>query len=323
MTGTTPNVLVVQATAERLPLADGTVDLIVTSPPYFALRSYRDAGVHYDGQVGSEDTPAAYLDRLVACTAEWLRVLKPGGSLFVNLGDKYAGGGQSVPAKSLTGLPWRYALRCIDDLGLLLRAEIVWEKAAPMPESVTDRVRRVHEQVFHFTKQSRYYANLDPIREPHLNTGGGRSNAGAKAGRACIEMGRTPHTSLATTLGHSAGRIPGSVWKLSGSPLTVPASLGVDHYAAYPPALVRKIVLGWSPPGGVVLDPFGGSGTTALVASCHGRTGVSVDLSHDYGRVAVWRTGDPVQRARATGSRPPVTRRPVAVDTLGTLFDAA
>ena len=82
---------VVQSDAGRLPLADNTVDLIVTSPPYFGLRSYTDGGEHYTGQVGDEDTPTAYLDRLIACTAEWMRVLKPSGNIFVNLGDKYAG----------------------------------------------------------------------------------------------------------------------------------------------------------------------------------------------------------------------------------------
>ncbi|MEK9724720.1 MAG: site-specific DNA-methyltransferase, partial [Rhodospirillaceae bacterium] len=136
----------VRGDAVSLPLADESVDLIVTSPPYFALRSYTDGGEHYDGQIGSEDTPAAFLEALWAVTAECKRVLKPSGSMWVNLGDKYGD-------KSLMGLPWRYAIGCIDNLGLILRAEVVWSKPNGLPESVTDRVRRSHEQWFMFTKE--------------------------------------------------------------------------------------------------------------------------------------------------------------------------
>ena len=144
----------IRGDATSLPLADDSVDLICTSPPYFALRSYTDGGEHYDGQIGSEATPQAFLEALWAVTAECRRVLKPSGSMFVNLGDKYAGGGMGghglglhgpppqgernsyrrptntggIPAKSLMGLPWRYAIGCIDQLGLILRAEIVWSK---------------------------------------------------------------------------------------------------------------------------------------------------------------------------------------------------
>ena len=168
----------IRGDATSIPLADDSVDLIVTSPPYFALRSYTDGGEHYDGQIGSEATPQAFLEALWAVTAECRRVLKPSGSMFVNLGDKYSGvqpaamrnGGLDrprsteanakitaknvdfgIPAKSLMMLPQRYAIGCIDQLGLILRAEIVWAKPNGLPESVTDRVRRSHEQWFHFT----------------------------------------------------------------------------------------------------------------------------------------------------------------------------
>lgn len=164
--------LVVQGDAAHLPLPDASVDLICTSPPYFGLRSYTDGGVHYSGQIGSEATPAEFLEALWTCTHEWTRVLKPSGSIWVNLGDKYDSGTNSPRknggdrladgrerqawntckggperatigrAKSLMGLPWRYALGCIDDLGLILRAEVIWSKPNGLPESVTDRVRR-------------------------------------------------------------------------------------------------------------------------------------------------------------------------------------
>ena len=189
---------VLRGDAANLPLPDASVDLVVTSPPYWNLRDYRDGGGSLAGQIGSEASPQAFVDALLGCTAEWVRVLKPSGSIFVNLGDKYSGysgdnwghgrdlgrtersqsrepisGPRSaptahgVPNKSLMGLPWRYAIGCIDRLGLILRAEIVWAKVNSLPESVRDRVRRSHEQVFHFTRLPRYFSAVDEIREPH------------------------------------------------------------------------------------------------------------------------------------------------------------
>lgn len=290
------SVEIIRADARDLPLADGSVDLVITSPPYFALRSYQDGGEHYDGQIGSEPTPAEFLDALLEVTRECMRVLKPSGSMFVNLGDKYSGSGPgpgqagfgkdgsnvksaygarehqgrmpvtTVPAKSLIGMPWRYALRCIDDLGLILRAEIIWSKPNGMPESVTDRARRAHEQWFHFTKLPRYFAAIDEVREP--------GNADPR------------------------GRLPGSVWDVAIQPLKVPAELGIDHFAAFPVAWPLRLIKGWCPTDGVVLDPFGGTGTTALAAHALGRHGISVDLSADYCRLAEWRTSDPKEYAK-------------------------
>jgi DNA modification methylase len=432
--------IVTRGDAAHLHLPDETVDLVVTSPPYFGLRSYQDGGEHYDGQVGDEATPGEYLDALIACTAEWVRVLKPGGSIFVNLGDKYSGAQQQnsgrqsaeasslywqktnprntgIPAKSLMGFPWRYALRCIDDLGLILRAEIVWSKPNGLPESVTDRVRRSHEQVFHFVKQPRYYSAVDEVREEAQQGRPQAARAQALAARHGLtqdhrdallsrglgDQGRSAATQSGTgkntaevlrlaaeadaALGsytreftmtsQALGKLPGSVWDIPTAPLTVPDHLGVDHFAAYPPELVRRIVLGWSPrevctacgegrrpvstarevdghawaqpqqfarmgdtmpnrrtpsalgygagerartvtgyacacpdttapaTPGVVLDPFGGTGTTALVASAYGRVGISVDLSADYCRLARWRTTDPGERARVLGVAKP------------------
>ncbi len=444
------NAYVVRGNAGQLPLPDSSVDLIVTSPPYFGLRSYTDGGTHYAGQVGDEQTPTEYLDRLIACTGEWLRVLKPSGSLFVNLGDKYAAQAPSgntgknhagwkdrrehyarqstlVPggtkSKSLMLLPQRYAIRCVDELGLILRAEIVWSKPNGLPESVTDRVRRSHEQVFHFTQQQRYYSAVDEIREQYSDRVHERQKYAGRDGVLrrdwSRESGRNDGNGERGILGfghegaNALGKLPGSVWQIPTVPLQVPAHLGVDHFAAYPPELVRRIVLGWSPrevcqrcgegrrpvsgapivdgyawaqsqqfdrmrdatpvrktPStlgyrsierdrrvtgyvcactpwhmepvptdrdpdnevlvydwhlwdppptrpGVVLDPFGGTGTTALVASCHGRTGISVDRSHDYSRLSRWRTRDPAERARVLG----VGKPPVQVDGQLGMFD--
>jgi DNA modification methylase len=269
-------------------LQPGSVDLVVTSPPYFALRSYRDGGEHYAGQLGSEPTPGDYVDALIECTADWLKVLRPGGSIFVNLGDKRAGSGggnqsgvlthrnaalaqlhdnlaafgaprrynqasDGIPTKSLMGLPWRYALHCVDELGLILRADIIWSKPNGLPESVKDRVRASHEYVFHLTREPRYFAAVDEVREAHIeqqrpgvltwDERRGRSDPGARY------SDQNGHGGTAGMAQSPLGKVPGSVWSIPSEPLTPPVELGVDHFAAFPSELVRRIVLGWSPSG--------------------------------------------------------------------------
>jgi DNA modification methylase len=265
--------VVIRGDARRLPLPDASVDLIVTSPPYYALRAYSDGGETYDGQIGSEATPREWLAALVECTAEWVRVLKPSGSIFVNLGDKYSGnetGGSTAPSgstlnnpahaprqqerrtpyrsgmrpKSLLGLPWRYALACTDQLGLILRRDIIWSKPNGLPESVTDRCRSSHEYLFHFTVRPRYYAAVDEIREPH--TAHWRpSGPNALAGQQTIRKRGQSDPDDRNPL----GKLPGSVWNIPSQPLVVPAHLGIDHFASFPMELPRRVVLGWSPPG--------------------------------------------------------------------------
>lgn len=322
--GVTGTAEVIRANALDLPLADGSVDLVVTSPPYFGLRSYQDGGQHYEGQLGDEATPAEFVDALLAATAEMTRVLKPEGSVWVNLGDKYSTastpGPQSqnstmtggrhkgvdhvlprrltpgAPPKSLIGIPWRYALRCIDDLGLILRAEVIWSKPNGLPESVTDRVRRSHETWFHFVKSPRYFSGVDEIREPYT-----APPAKAQKSKATtLGIHANPTTLLDHDLEHNPlGKLPGSVWTIPTQPLRVPDGLGIDHFAAFPMEWPRRIIKGWSPVSGVVLDPFGGTGTTATVAKALGRHGISVDLSADYCRLAQWRTNDPGELAKA------------------------
>lgn len=324
---------VIKANALELPLPNESVDLVITSPPYFALRSYRDDGEHYGGQIGSEATPSEFIDALIAATREMMRVLKPSGSIWVNLGDKYAGSGghnnagisnkstlsgnghtggvgkagpqkikatlrsapdsynkasDGVRSKSLMGLPWRYAIRCIDELGLILRAEVIWSKPNGLPESVRDRVRRSHEQWFHFVKLPTYFAGIDEVREAHTGHRGNDSKPAASSNSG------TNHRALARNMDlfNPLGKLPGSVWTVPTEPLKVPAHLGVDHFAAFPTAWPSRIIQGWSPIPAVVLDPFGGTGTVAMVAKALGRHGISVDLSADYCRLAEWRTND-------------------------------
>ena len=392
---TVGSVQILRGNALALALADESVDLIVTSPPYFGLRSYQDGGEHYEGQIGAEATPAEFVDALIAATAEMVRVLKPSGSIWVNLGDKYAGsngqpGGSGsstlvgttshtrgmaaskkpatgAPTKSLIGIPWRYAIRCIDDLGLILRAEVIWSKPNGLPESVTDRVRRSHEQWFHFTREPRYFSAVDEIRERYDAPNARRTLGNVDPGRG--DHGNPTKRMDAAQTMNPLGKLPGSVWTIPTEPLHVPESLGIDHFAAFPTEWPRRIIQGWSPSGictecgegrrpvsevaemrpreslqmqqrhrtassggvgkvglgipaaerertitgeacacpeptaptrpAVVLDPFGGTGTTALVAKALGRHGISNDMSADYCRLAGWRTTDPKQLAKA------------------------
>jgi DNA modification methylase len=280
--------VIVRADARALPLPDGSVDLIVTSPPYYGLRDYRDGDGSLAGQIGSEATPAEYIAALVACTREWVRVLKPSGSMFINLGDKYnsAASGQNGhlaewtvqrrtggahgpgwqassrrsravsthPPKTLLGLPWRYALACTDELGLILRRDVIWSKPNGLPESVTDRCRSSHEYVFHLTRRPRYYAAVDEIREPHSEASirramPHRAKPGGRGRDAEVYNGQPGQTLRLDQMNNPLGALPGSVWEIPSQPLAVPAGLGIDHFAAFPMELPRRVIAGWSPPG--------------------------------------------------------------------------
>ena len=287
-------VRIIHGDALALELPDASVDLVVTSPPYFGLRTYLDDGTPVASQIGAEPTPEGFVDALLAATEEMIRVLRPEGSIWINLGDRYAGAVPGIPPKSLIGVPWRFAIRAIDELGLTLRGEVVWAKPNAMPESVTDRVRRVHETWFHFTLGPRYFADIDPIREP--STCDRKRGSGPRSKRS---TGRGDVAAPTTSHSNPKGKPPASVWSVSTRGLKVPAELGLDHPAAFPVDLPLRIIAGWSPEDGVVLDPFGGSGTTALAARALGRTGIANDLSLDYCRIAAWRTTDPREIAIA------------------------
>ena len=243
-------------------------------------------------QIGNEPTTDKFIQNLVAATAEMKRVLKPTGSIFINLGDKYAGSGghnnKNIGApnrgptnykktehqpKTLIGIPWRHAIQCIDNLQLILRAEIIWSKANGLPESVTDRVRRTHEHWFHYTKNPTYYSNIDTLRTPHKTK---------------------------TKINNPKGTTPTSVWHMPLEPLHIPKDIGTQHYAAFPTEWPKRIIQAWSPPNATILDPFGGTGTTAIVAHHLGRHGISIDLSNDYINIANWRLTDPKLKNKIT-----------------------
>jgi site-specific DNA-methyltransferase (cytosine-N4-specific) len=176
---------------------------------------------------------------------------------------------------------------------------MIWEKPNGLPESVTDRVRRSHEDWVHLTVRSSYYSMIDQIRDPVLHPDWSRPNRNdTPSANARRDIGQT--SALRNVyIPNPNGRVPGSVWAVTIQPFRVPPELGISHFAAFPMEWPRRLIKGWCPPAGIVLDPFGGTGTTALVAAMLGRIGITVDASADYCRLARWRCTDPGERAKA------------------------
>lgn len=282
-------------------MEDQSIHCCVTSPPYFGLRDY---GV--EGQIGLEDTPEAFVSRLVEVFREVRRVLRDDGTLWLNIGDSYAGyhgnknaaynaapsnkGGyfenqrktlvnhNGIKNKDLIGIPWMLAFALRAD-GWYLRQDIIWHKPNPMPESVRDRCTKAHEYIFLLSKSERYYFDSDAMQEPAVSTGGGgfsQKYADAQPSHGAMKLER-PNT--------GGMRNKRDVW-------SVPVrSYKGAHFATFPPALIKPCILAGCPVGGTVLDPFGGSGTTAGVAIKHGRKAVLCELNPEYvelvkGRVA-------------------------------------
>jgi len=290
-------------------LPDGSVDCVVTSPPYYALRDYGT-----DGQRGMEATPADYVAGMVEVFREVRRVLTDDGTCWVNLGDSYSGGNRGTydpdhlapgvpkarpvnpaPAKNLLGIPWRVALALQDD-GWILRNDIIWAKPNALPESVTDRLSTKHEHLFLLTKSPRYWFDLDAVRLPVTKGAAGsrfhtgktgehqlgrsstllRSWGGVGAPQPNMEATGSRHTSE-----HESGRNPGDVWTVPTQPF--PGA----HFAVMPLALAERCILAGCKPGGTVLDPYSGSGTTGLAATRQGRRYVGIDSSADYHDLAL------------------------------------
>lgn len=274
----------------------------VTSPPYWGLRDY---GV--DGQLGMEATPEQYVAAMVDVFRAVRRVLRPDGTLWLNLGDSYTTGGSTarrarptrrpwatymagcgasgrrrgLKAKDLVGIPWRVAFALQAD-GWWLRSDIIWSKPNPMPESVTDRPTKAHEYVFLLTKSERYYYDADAIREPHEAP----RKAGRFTGNAIVNAMREGRD-VGDNLGerklvepHPLGRNARSVWSIATQPFPE------AHFAVFPPELARRCVLAGSRPGDTVLDPFNGAGTAGLVAQEHGRAYVGIELNPEYIAIA-------------------------------------
>jgi len=289
----------------------GSVDCIVTSPPYFGLRDYGS-----EGQYGLEDSPAEYVETMRALFSELRRSLADDGTLWLNIGDSYSSGSRktyadtgkaagrigsgrpesSLPGKNLLGIPWRVAFALQDD-GWVLRNAIIWHKPNAMPESVTDRLSCRYEPFFMFSKSQKYHFDLDPIREeliyPDAADGsrvfGGKNKASdLNTGSSARRTGNTyggkysaadkarPADGQRHTGGHAKGKNPGDMWSINTQPF--PGA----HSAVMPQELARRAIVAGCKPGGTVLDPFSGSGTTGLVAQNNGRKYIGIDISADY-----------------------------------------
>ena len=286
-------------------LAAGSVRCCVTSPPYWGLRDYG----HGD-QIGLEQTPDAYVAELVAVFREVRRVLTDDGTLWLNLGDSYAANrGHQVPdskhvdvgnsrgmnaasiglkPKDLVGIPWRVAFALQAD-GWHLRSDIIWQKPNPMPESVTDRPTKAHEYVFLLSKSARYYYDAAAIAEPLTETSIKRGSVkiGGIKGENYNPLPDDPNfrngnEQWGRVLDFSNGgtRNARTVWSITARPFSG------AHFATMPPELAERCIKAGSAKGDTVLDPFGGAGTTALVADRLGRDAILCELNPTYVELA-------------------------------------
>ena len=281
--------MIIRSDARYIPLADESVDCCVTSPPFWGLRDY---GV--DGQLGLEKTLQEYVDNMVSVFREVRRVLRLEGTLWLNLGDTYAGyhgnskrpdneapsnkngyienmrkttvGACGLKPKDLCGIPWRVALALQDD-GWWLRSDVIWSKPNPMPESVQDRPTRSHEYLFLLTKSERYYYDAAAVSEPSI----------------CDRVRGTHGYSHVPGVGDNSGlsrrentamRNKRSVWEIPLQPFNG------AHFATFPEKLVEPCIAAGCPEGGLVLDPFAGSGTVGEVAYKMGRRFVLCDIKY-------------------------------------------
>lgn len=261
-------------------IREGSAQCCVTSPPYWGLRDYGNAK-----QIGLEATPEGYVARMVEVFREVRRVLRDDGTLWLNLGDSYAAGGNNsgsrpedladkqrsnagcrykrrtappgLKPKDLVGIPWRVAFALQAD-GWWLRSDIIWAKTNPMPESITDRPTKSHEYLFLLAKSERYRYDAEAIAEP--------------------AVGGT----------YKATRNRRTVWSIASEPF-----LGA-HFAVMPQALVEPCILAGSKPGDLVLDPFAGSGTVGVVALRHGRRFLGLELNPEYCEMARNRISGPM-----------------------------
>lgn len=291
---------------ETLLQFDEKARMCVTSPPYYGLRDYGGE----DKQIGLEETPEEYIDNLVGVFSTVRDCLTDDGTLWLNIGDSYAGSGkgpskslnqehhhlehkhskivpQGMKPKDLIGIPWMLAFALRAD-GWYLRQDIIWHKPNPMPESVKDRCTKAHEYIFLLSKNKKYYYNHEAIKEEAVGERWG--------GNKPIDMNNTkdeenqfngltrPRKMLYET------RNKRSVWTVT------PKSYKGAHFAVYPPELIEPCILAGSEEGDIILDPFMGSGTTAMVAKTHGRDYIGCELHEEYEDLILERLKDVQQQ---------------------------
>lgn len=262
-----------------------SVQTCVTSPPYFNLRDYGTPG-----QIGTESTPEEYVHRLTQVFREVRHVLRPNGTLWINIGDSYAssnrknGGLNRIKPKDLIGIPWMLAFALRAD-GWYLRQDIIWHKPNCMPESVKDRCTKSHEYIFLLSKSERYYFDAEAIQEKALESSRARYKSAFNCGQKELAgRGRGAVSPNSPGMREFTGyRNKRSVWNIST------AGYRGAHFAVFPEKLAESCILAGCPAGGIVLDPFMGSGTTGAVAVGAGRRFIGIDINPDYCALAVER----------------------------------
>jgi len=270
----------------------------VTSPPYYGLRNYGDE----ENQIGQEESPEEYVQNLVEVFREVRKVLTDDGTLWLNMGDSYynyrPGKGQGLvkqtvsnskqdlpdkcarrgnkldglKEKDLIGIPWMVAFALRAD-GWYLRQDIIWHKPNPMPESVKDRCTKSHEYIFLLSKNRKYYYDNEAIKEPAKDWGTRDRSKGKYHNEG---TGLQPHSGLEKSYPTKNKR---SVWSITNKPYRG------SHFAVFPPDLIEPCIKAGSEEGDIVLDPFMGSGTTAVVAKSLGRDYIGCELHEDYGNL--------------------------------------
>ena len=277
----------------------------ITSPPYYGLRDYGGE----DNQIGQEESPEEYIQNLVLVFREVYNLLTEDGTLWLNIGDSYynyrPGKGQSLvkqtvsnskqdlpdkcarrgnkleglKEKDLIGIPWMLAFALRAD-GWYLRQDIIWHKPNPMPESVKDRCTKSHEYLFLLSKNKRYYYDNDAIKEPAKDWGTRDRTNGKYHNKG---TGLQPHSGLTKSYPTKNKR---SVWSITNKPYKG------SHFAVFPPELIKPCILAGSEKGDIILDPFIGSGTTAVVAKDLGRDYIGCELHENYGKLIKNRVGE-------------------------------
>ena len=281
----------------------------VTSPPYYGLRDYGVAG-----QLGLESTPEEYIKAMVEVFRCVWDVLADDGTLWLNIGDSYNGsgatGGQGkqhtnagsvgrpdarggyvgLKQKDLIGIPWMLAFALRAD-GWYLRQDIIWHKPNPMPESVQDRCTKAHEYIFLMSKSDRYYFDSEAMKEPAVGNASGAAasfkRSGSKREQTIPGQGYGTHRPEREDVAYNETRNRRSVWTVATRPYKG------AHFATFPPALIEPCILAGAPAGGIVLDPFMGSGTTAAVAIANGRDYLGCELNPAYKELQDARIGAP------------------------------